>query len=266
MIDIHHHLLWGLDDGARDLETSVAMAKASAADGVTHVVCTPHANSKYTFDPVENKKKASELQARLEAENVNLKIGLGCDFHLSYDNIVEIKRDPTKFTANGLNYVMVEIADFGVPRGLDETFYELQVAGLIPVLTHPERNPTLQGDMTRLMDWMRGGVLVQVTGDSVTGRMGKTAEKMAHHLLSKRWVHFLATDAHNLVSRPPRLSEARDIVAKKYGAEYAHSLVESNPRAVFQGKSFMPLMEPVDLHDEFKPDPWWKKILSTSKY
>jgi protein-tyrosine phosphatase len=265
MIDIHHHLLWGLDDGARDFETSVAMAKTAAADGVTHVVCTPHANSNYSFDPVVNKKKAAELQARLNADNVDLKIGVGCDFHLSYDNIVEIKQNPTKFSVNGLNYVMVEIPEFGVPRGLNETFYEMQLVGLIPVLTHPERNPTLQRDLPRLAEWMRGGVLLQVTGDSVTGKMGKSAEKMAHQLLAKRWVHFLATDAHNVVSRPPRLSEARDVVAKKYGADYAHSLVETNPRAVFQGKRFMPQAEPIDLYDDFKQEPWWKRILTAGK-
>jgi len=261
MIDIHHHLLWGVDDGAKDFETSVAMAKASAADGVTHVVCTPHANGQYTYDPAVNATKVQELQAKLDAERVPLKIGLGCDFHLSYDNIIDAKTDPARFSVNGLGYLMVEIPDYGVPPGLTETFYELQLAGLTPVLTHPERNPTLQADQSRLAQWMRGGVLVQVTGDSVTGKMGRAAEKLAHVLLAKRWVHFLATDAHNVSSRPPRLSEARKIVAKKYGVAYADSLVEANPRAVFEGKPFEAVEEPRDLYEEFKDRPWWKRVL-----
>ena len=172
MVDIHHHLLWGLDDGAKDLETSVAMARASAADGVTHVVCTPHANGQYGFDARTNRAKVEELQGRLDAEGVALQIGLGCDFHVSYDNLVEAKENPARFSVNGLGYLMVEVPDYGIPRGMTETFYELQLLGLTPVLTHPERNPTLQNDLTRLGEWMRGGVLVQVTGDSVTGRMG----------------------------------------------------------------------------------------------
>ena len=265
MVDIHHHLLWGLDDGARDLEMSVAMAKASAADGVTHVVCTPHANGQYEFDPAANQARVAELQARLDAEGVALRVGLGCDFHLSYDNIVDAKADPSRFSVNGLGYLMVEIPDYGIPPGMTETFYELQLAGLTPVLTHPERNPTLQADQTRLGEWMRGGVLVQVTGDSVTGKMGRTAEKIAHGLLAKRWVHFLATDAHNVSSRPPRLSQARDIVAKRYGREYAESLVTANPRAVFDGKPFEPVEEPIDLYEAFKPRSWFGRVFDSLK-
>ena len=260
MVDIHHHLLWGLDDGAKSFETSVAMAKASAEDGVTHIVCTPHANNQFNYQPELNREKVAELQAQLDAENVKIRIGLGCDFHLSYDNVRDAKEDPSRFSVNGLGYLMVEIPDYGVPQGLAETFYELQLVGLTPVLTHPERNPTLQNDLERLREWMRGGVLVQVTGDSVTGKMGKTAQKIAHQLLERRWVHFLATDAHNVSSRPPRLSEARDVVAKKYGEEYAASLVTANPRAVFEGKPFEPIEEPRGLYEEFKDTPWWKRL------
>lgn len=265
MVDIHHHLLWGLDDGAKDFETSLAMAKASATDGVTHVVCTPHANGQFAFLPEVNAQKVAELQARLDADAVPLKVGVGCDFHLSYDNIQDAKADPGRFSVNGMGYLMVEIPDYGIPAILSETFYELQLAGLTPVLTHPERNPTLQADPSRLAEWMRGGVLVQVTGDSVIGKMGKTAEKMAHQLLAKRWVHFLATDAHNVSSRPPRLSQARDIVARKYGAEYAESLVTTNPRAVFDGQRFEPLEEPLELYEEFKDKSWLSRMFDSLK-
>ena len=261
MVDIHHHLLWDTDDGSKDIETSIAMVKASAADGVTHIVCTPHANGTYDFLPEVNAAKVSELRERLVAEGVTMNIGLGCDFHLSYDNILAAKEDPARFSVNGLGYLMVEIPDYGVPRGLTETFYELQLAGLTPILTHPERNPTIQNDLPRLGEWMRGGVLVQVTGDSVTGRMGKTAQRIAHELLAKRWVHFLATDAHNLSSRPPRLSEAYEAVAKKYGEEYAESLVTTNPLAVFNGKPFEPVEEPIDLYEEFKEKNWFSRLL-----
>ena len=260
MVDIHHHLLWGLDDGAKDIETSIAMAKASADDGVTHIVCTPHANGTYDFQPELNAAKAAELHQRLEAEGIAINIGLGCDFHLSYDNIQDAKDHPARYSVNGLGYLMVELPDYGIPRGLTETFYELQLAGLTPILTHPERNPTLQNDLPRLAEWMRGGVLVQVTGDSVTGRMGKTAQRIAHELLAKRWVHFLATDAHNVSSRPPRLSEARSLVAKKYGEAYAESLVTTNPLAVYDGKPFDAVEEPIGLYEEFKEENWFRRL------
>ena len=146
MIDIHHHLLWGLDDGASNLETSLAMARIAAADGITHVVCSPHANGRYAYQPQVIAEKIGELQQLLDREHLALKLGHGCDFHLSYDNIQEAKADPGRFSINGLGYLLVEIPDYGLPRGLTEIFYELQLVGLTPILTHPERNPTLQAD------------------------------------------------------------------------------------------------------------------------
>ncbi len=262
MIDLHHHLLPGLDDGSKTMENSVAMAKLAAADGISHVVCTPHANGTYAFDPAINQAKVAELRSLLADNQIPLTLGLGCDFHLSYDNIQDAKENPSRYAINGLNYLLVEVPDYGLPRGLTEIFYELQLAGLTPILTHPERNPTLQSDLNRLEEWLRGGVLIQVTGDSVRGNMGKTAEKMAHQLLARRWVHFLATDAHNTSSRPPRLSEARVIVTKKYGAEYAEFLCEANPRAVFNGESLPAQQEPRNLYEDREPKSWFQRLFA----
>jgi protein-tyrosine phosphatase len=261
MIDIHHHLLWDMDDGATSLETSVAMAKMAAADGITHIVCSPHANSTYVYDPPVIAEKIAELQRLLDREAVAVKLGRGCDFHMSYDNIQEAKVDPAKFSINGFGYLLVEIPDFGISRGLTDIFYQLQLTGLTPILTHPERNPTLQTDQPRMMDWLRGGVLVQVTAGSVTGRMGKQAERMAHDLLANRWVHFLATDAHNITSRKPKMQEAFELVAQKYGPEYAHLLCVSNPLAAFMGKPLQPQPEPLNLYENLeKKKGWWQRL------
>jgi protein-tyrosine phosphatase len=260
MVDIHHHLLPGLDDGANSLETSVAMAKLAVAEGITHVVCTPHANGTFAFDPQINAAKTEQLRARLASEGVPLKLGSGCDFHLSYDNVRAAQADPARFSINGLGYVLVEVPDYGLPPGLTETFYELQLAGLTPILTHPERNPTLLAEPGRLGDWLRGGVLIQVTADSLTGHKGKQAARMALDLLEKRWVHFLATDAHNTLTRPPRIREAHDLVANKYGSSYAHSLCVTNPLAVFMGKPFEPIEEPRGLYEEVEEPGWWERM------
>src|ERR1700722_15040552 len=260
MIDIHHHLLWNLDDGASSVETSVEMAKIAAADGITHVVCTPHANGQYVYAPQLIAEKISELQRILDSEKIALKLGHGCDFHMSYENIQEAKVDPSRFSINGFGYLLVEIPDYGVPRGLTEIFYQLQLGGLIPILTHPERNPTLQADQSRILDWLRGGVLIQVTAGSVVGRMGKQAEKMAHELLANRWVHFLATDAHNTTSRVPKMREAFELVAKKYGPDYARLLCISNPLAAFMGKPMPPQVEPLGLYEDMKPKGFWQRL------
>jgi protein-tyrosine phosphatase len=262
MVDIHHHLLFGLDDGSKDIDTSVAMAKMAVADGITHVVCTPHANGVYEYNPRVNAAKTDELRARLAAEGIALTLGSGCDFHLSFDNVSQARQDPARFSINGLGYLLVEVPDYGIPPGITETFYELQLAGLTPILTHPERNPTLQNDPARLADWLRGGVLIQVTADSLTGHKGKHAQRMAHDLLEKRWVHFLATDAHNTTSRPPRMREAHDLVATKFGASYAHHICVIHPLAVYLGKAFEIAEEPHGLFDDIKEPNWWQRVTS----
>jgi len=265
MIDIHHHLLYELDDGADSLATSVEMARLAVAEGITHVVCTPHANSYYDFDPSVNAAKADELRGRLAEERIPLTLGLGCDFHLSYDNVKLALADPARFSINGLGYLLVEVPDYGLPPGLTETFYQLRLAGLTPVLTHPERNPTLQNEPERLVEWLRGGVLIQVTADALTGHKGRHAQQMAHELLEKRWVHILATDAHNITSRPPRMREACDLVAGEYGASYAHSLCVSNPMAVFEGREFEAEEEPRGLEPVVKVPGWWQRMSERMK-
>ena len=260
MVDIHHHLLPGLDDGSNSFDTSVAMAKLAVAEGITHVVCTPHANGTFAFDPGVNASKVEQLRARLADEGVDLKLGTGCDFHLSYDNVRAAQADPKRFSINGMNYLLIEVPDYGLPPTLTETFYELQLAGLTPILTHPERNATLLTEPGRLIDWLRGGMLIQVTADSLTGHKGRRAQRMAYDLLDKRWVHFLATDAHNLLTRPPRMREAHDIVASKYGSGYAHSICVTNPLAVFMGREFEPIEEPLGIFSELKQPGWWERM------
>jgi protein-tyrosine phosphatase len=260
MVDIHHHLLPGLDDGAKNFDMSVAMARLAVADGISHIACTPHANGTYAFDPEVNAAKTEELRARLAAEGIALTLGRGCDFHLSFENVRSAQADPARYSINGLGYLLVEVPDYGLPPGLAETFYELQLAGLTPILTHPERNPTLVAEPMRIAEWLRAGVLVQVTADSLTGHKGRQAAKMALDLLERRWVHFLATDAHNTTSRPPRMRDAHDMVADKYGSSYARSLCVTNPLAVFMGKQFEPEEEPRGLYEEPAEPGWWERV------
>jgi protein-tyrosine phosphatase len=192
-----------------------------------------------------------------------LTLGNGCDFHLSFDNVKRAKSDPSRFSINGHGYLLVEIPDYGLPPGLTETFYELQLAGLTPILTHPERNPTLQNEPGRIADWLRGGLLVQVTADSLTGNKGKKAQRMAFELLEKRWVHFLASDAHNTSSRPPRMRDAHNLVAEKFSASYAHALCVTNPLAAFLGKEFSVEEEPHGLFEEVKEPSWLQRVMGT---
>lgn len=262
MIDIHHHLLWDQDDGSTSLALSLEMARMAAGDGISHIACTPHANSYYEYRPEVVAAKIAELQTHLGQEKIPITLGRGCDFHTSYDNIQQAHNYPKRFSLNGGSYLLVEIPDHALPPKLNEIFYQMQLDGLIPILTHPERNLTLQKDISRMMEWVRSGVLVQVTAGSVLGKMGKTAERIAHYLLSRNLVHFLATDAHNTTSRPPKMREAMDLIAQRYSPEYAHLLCVSNPLAAFMDKPMPPQPEPIDLYEDAKPRSWWHRLLA----
>lgn len=250
MIDIHHHLLYGLDDGAADIETSLQMAEMAIKDGITHIVCTPHANSEYEFRPEENTARLACLREKL---GDRLTLGLGCDFHLSYDNIEDALAHPAKYAINGKQYLLVEFPDFGIPQNISTSFYQMSVAGMVPIITHPERNLTLMQNMERLSEWIRMGCLVQVTAGSLFGRFGKGPQRIARELLHRRWVHVIATDAHNTTSRPPVMSKAFDFLSDEYGEDEAKRLCEKNPRAIFLGEPLAEQPAPQEIFEEETP-------------
>ena len=261
MVDLHHHLLPGFDDGSPDVETSVEMAQIAVADGITHVVCTPHANHRFAYDRERVEEAIAELEGELARRQIALKLGRGCDFHMTYENIQDAKEHPERYSINGRGYLMVEISDYGLPLALADTFYQLQLAGMIPVLTHPERNPTLQEDYGRLADWLRGGLLVQVTAGSMLGQMGRKAQRMALELLDRRWVHFVSTDAHNTTSRPPKMRAAYEQIASRCGSDYAQLLCVSNPLNAFEGSPLGSQPEPLELYEDREPQSWWQRLL-----
>jgi protein-tyrosine phosphatase len=254
VVDLHHHLLPGMDDGAPDLGTSIKMARIAADDGITHVVCTPHANSHYRFDPERIAASLAELRAEIAEAGIRLVLGSGCDFHLSYDNVRDALANPRRYTVNGGEYLLIELPDYGLPPTLEETFYSLRLSGMTPILTHPERNPSLQQDISRLADWIRDGMLTQVTAASVTGLMGRKAQKLAERLLADRWVHFIATDAHNVGTRPPKMRDARDHIAARFGEDYAQRLCTENPQAVFDNRHLPPQDPPQKIFGAHEDD------------
>src|SRR5579862_5181750 len=176
MVDIHCHILPGLDDGADTLETSVQMAEMAIADGVTHIVGTPHANSVYKFDPELIRHRRDELQA---AVGDRLILATGCDFHLSFENLQDIQKNLHKYTINQKNYLLVEFADFAIPPSMDDTMHQLQLIGLSPIITHPERNALLRVKAERMYRWLHQGRSEEHTSESILGRFGTGAQRHA---------------------------------------------------------------------------------------
>jgi protein-tyrosine phosphatase len=234
LIDIHSHVLYGLDDGARTLADSVAMVCLAAEWGTTDLVATPHANPKYRFDPEIVKERLAEVAA---ASGNVLRLHSGCDFHLSYDNIQDAIAHPGKYTINQHRYLMVEFSDLLIFHNTAEIFSRLQEAGMTPVITHPERNSLLRQRIDRIAEWVANGACVQVTAQSVLGEFGKRAAEFSRMLLDRRLVHFLASDGHDCEHRPPRLDLAHAWVKENYGEEWAEALCVTNPRATLTGES-----------------------------
>jgi protein-tyrosine phosphatase len=242
LIDIHSHVLWGLDDGAKTLEDAVAMAEMAAASGTTDLVATPHASPRYKYDPELVRNRAAELETAIGERSAgrpaeNLRLHIGCDFHLSYDNIQDALANPTKYTINNSRYLLVEFSDLLIFRNTAEIFERMLGEGMVPIITHPERNPLLRQRIDEMAVWVDAGAYVQVTAQSLTGHFGKRAQETSHALLRRGLVHFLASDAHDLMRRPPRLNEAHEVVVKTYGPELAELLCIRNPRAVLTGES-----------------------------
>lgn len=262
MIDIHHHLLFGLDDGPKTMDVSLAMAEMSIANGVTHLVATPHASDQFQFDPVRNQERLAMLASELGGR---ITLALGSDFHLTYENIEDAIAHTGKYSIHGKNYLLVEFSNSYIPSNITDVFFRMSLAGLIPIITHPERNPVILRNPERLAEWIRAGCYVQVTAASLTGRFGKTAERMSLNLLRQNWVHFLATDAHDVTSRPPRLRDAFDWVASEFGVETAERLCIHNPRAAFFGEPMPPQPDPIGISSNGKPKGFLSRLFERGR-
>jgi len=239
-VDIHSHVLYGLDDGAKTLEESVAMMEIAARDGTTDIVGTPHSDQTYQFQPEVIVERVGELNAALGGR---IQVHHGCDFHLHFDNIQDCLANPAKYTINNKRYLLVEFANTQIAKTTEEVFGRMTCADITPVITHPERNPLLQRRMEDLAHWVRLGCLVQVTAQSFLDRFGKRARHAADELMERRMVHFVASDAHDTDDRTPVLGEAFAYLATRYGADKAKALFSDHPRATLTGQ-YLEVEEP----------------------
>lgn len=233
MIDIHSHVLYGVDDGARTLEDSLAMLRMAAEHGTTDIVATPHASPEYVFEPETIRLRLEEIAA---AAGGTIRVHTGCDFHLSFDNIQDALANPRKYTIDHGRYLMVEFSDLLVFHNTSEIFDRLLQAGMIPVITHPERNSLLRQRLDKMAEWVAAGARVQVTAQSLTGRFGKRAETFSQTLLERGLIHVIASDGHDVQHRPPVLDQAYAWLKTHYSEDLAKLLCVTNPGAALSGE------------------------------
>ncbi len=233
MVDIHSHILPEVDDGPKSWDVSVAMCRTAAADGITHMVATPHANDRYHYEREYLKGLVTHLQQLI---GDSPKLGLGCDFHLSFDNVQDALANPSRYVINDTRYLLVEFSNYSIPQQITDSFLKLGDVGITVIITHPERNPILRENLQRVAEWAEQGCVVQVTGSALTGFWGERALRAAHWLLEHQAVHVLSTDAHDTQKRVPILSTSRAAAVEICGEEIAEALVESNPRAIINNQ------------------------------
>jgi len=232
MTDIHSHLIWGVDDGSGSPAESVAMLSAAVESGTACIVATPHANPRYPF---QHDIASQRIRDLTEATGGRPRIRLGCEFHLTFDNVDHLMENLSLYTINEKQYLLVECPDSHIGGHTETILRRIIDAGVVPIVAHPERNPILRQKLSRVEAWVESGCLLQLTALSITGGFGASARRAALHLLDRGLAHFVASDAHDSIRRHPRLAQARQFVLSRYGEDAADILFIGNPRAVVAG-------------------------------
>jgi protein-tyrosine phosphatase len=234
MVDIHCHVLPGIDDGPETWEETAEMCRIAAEDGITHIVATPHCNDEFLYDRDLYAEMLGELYDTADGK---LGFSLGCDFHFSYDNVRDALAHPRRYTIGESQYLLVEFDDYSIPASVQQDLFSLSSNGMVPIITHPERNPVLLRKSDIVLEMVEQGCLVQVTANAFTGFWGKPSQKMAEWLLRREAVHVVASDAHDPEHRKPVLSDAHKAIGHLVSGKIADALVTHNPAAIVDGRS-----------------------------
>jgi protein-tyrosine phosphatase len=243
MIDLHCHILPGIDDGPADLSVSLEMARAMVADGVSVVACTPHIlPGVYHNSGPQIRRLVAQFGQILEQECISLRLATGADNHM-VPSFVASLRSGHLLTLGESRYVLVEPPHHVPPVRLEDFFFELMTAGYVPVLTHPERLSWTKSHYGAIQRMVRAGVWMQITAGSLAGDFGQSSQYWAERMLEDGNVHILATDAHDVERRLPILGKGRELAARRVGDREAEHLVETRPRKVLANEpvSNMPL-------------------------
>lgn len=239
MIDIHCHILPNIDDGACNLEETVAMAKTAVKNGIHTVVATPHTlNGIYTNPAEEITRITTETQQLLTSKGISLKVLPGAEIHACPGLLDLITKGEALTINNGGKYLLVELPSMAMPSEIKAEFFTLKLHGITPIIAHPERNLILQNQTDLLEELVRMGVLCQVTAASITGSLGKAAQRCAITLLEARLIHIIASDSHSAINRPQDFHQALEIAADvlKDPSE-AEQMVTTTPHYILSGKN-----------------------------
>lgn len=237
MIDLHCHILPGIDDGAETMEASIAMAEKAISQGITHILCTPHHNNgKYHNPKSDVISLVSSLQSELDQRNLPLTVLEGQEVRITGDLIADIRNDEILFTDLDDTYILIEFPTMEVPTYSEQVFFELKSLGMTPVIVHPERNAYFRKDPNNLLPFLEMGCLAQLTAPSYMGVFGKDIQKTAKLMVEYNLVQMVASDAHGVKKRTFYMKETYEQIAKDFGQkkvdamrEVAKDLINGDP-------------------------------------
>ncbi len=240
LIDLHCHLLPGIDDGAPDLATSLAMARMAASDGIEHVVCTPHINpGVYDNDGPDIQRRIDLLANELQDQGIELGLWLGADVHVDPALVNKLASGVVP-TLAGSRYFLLEPPHHVAPPRLSDLVKDLIKSDYVPIITHPERLRWIETHYEVFRSLLGHGALVQITAASITGGFGSRPKYWSQRMLDEGLVDIVATDAHNTTGRPPVLSIARDALIERLGEAEAIELVYNRPARVLRNEPMPP--------------------------
>lgn len=236
MIDLHSHILHAIDDGATSIEVALDMARQAAEDGVEVMACTPHfLPGVYDPDPAHILRQVDELNDRLIQARIDLAVVSGCEAHLRPDMVRRLKAGQI-LTLHGGRHVLVEMPPTTLPPNMDRFFRDLIAAGYKPIMAHVERYRWTERSMPFIENMVLAGVLMQVTAGSFFGDYGRSATELSTRLLDMGLVHIVASDAHDVIRRPPGLSKAQTFVQRARGVEEADMIFRRRPELILLGE------------------------------
>jgi protein-tyrosine phosphatase len=262
LIDLHCHLLPGVDDGSKNLAMSLDMARMACADGITTVVCTPHIlPTVYDNAGPEIKAAVTLLQEALSLADIPLRLLSGADVHIVPDLLSGLN-DGRILTLAGSRYLLLEPPHHVMPPQFDQCIFRLQSAGYVAILTHPERLSWIEPQYALIRRMVHKGLWIQLTAGSLTGRFGQGPRYWAERMLDEGLCHVMATDAHNTSTRPPHLARAQAIVEQRLGAAEAANIFRIRPRGVIENVSpaKLPPLPASESSDEQSVQRGWKGL------
>ncbi|SEL20541.1 protein-tyrosine phosphatase [Carnobacterium iners] len=220
MIDLHCHILPGIDDGAKTMDESIVMARLAVAEGITHILATPHyKNGRWTNEKDTIIQGVQLVQKELDDREIALTLFPGQEVRIVGELMQDIAENRIQFIDEDNQYLMIEFPTATIPAYTDSLFFNLKKTGVTPIIVHPERNHALLKDPNILLSLIQKGALAQLTAGSYVGTFGKKIQQFSKQLIAANLVHLIASDAHNITTRSFHMKDAYRKLEKEFGKE-----------------------------------------------